>query len=118
MTAPCRERQPVRQVREHLHAHRFSRVTLDQLAVEARLSKYHLLRVFRAATGFTPWQYQTHLRIDAAQRMLRAGEPASQVACACGFADQSHFTRVFKRLLGTTPAVYVARHRRGESRHR
>jgi len=115
---PGKESQAVRQVRDHLQANALSRVTLDQLAAETGLSKFHLLRVFKAATGFTPWQYQAQLRIEAARRMLRAGEPASQVANACGFVDQSHFTRVFKGLLGITPAVYAAGHRRFWGRHR
>jgi len=115
---PRSERQAVRQVRDHLQAHASARVTLDELAAETGLSKFHLLRVFKATTGFTPWQYQAHLRIEAARRMLRAGEPPSQVANACGFVDQSHFTRVFKGLLGITPAVYAAGHRRFWGRHR
>lgn len=102
----------VRRVRDHLHAHALTRVTLDQLAIEAQLSKFHLLRLFKTATGFTPWRYQAHLRIETAKRLLRAGEPASQVADACGFVDQSHFTRMFKSMLGITPAVYAAGHRR------
>lgn len=102
----------VRRVRDYLHVHALARVTLDQLSAEAKLSKFHLLRLFKAATGFTPWQYQAQLRIEAAKRLLRAGEPPSQVADACGFVDQSHFTRMFKNLLGITPAVYANGHRR------
>lgn len=106
------EPRAIRRVRAHLHAHALTRVTLDQLSAEAGLSKFHLLRLFKARTGFTPWQYQAHLRIEAAKRLLRAGEPPSQVADACGYVDQSHFTRSFKAMLGITPAVYAAGHRR------
>lgn len=72
------------------------------------LSKFHLLRVFKAQTGLTPWQFQTQMRIDLARRLLTAGEPAGQVAVACGFVDQSHMTRRFRQLVGLTPAAYAA----------
>jgi AraC-like DNA-binding protein len=102
----------VRRARSFLADHALAKVSLDRLSAEAGQSKFHLLRTFKAATGFTPWQYQVHLRIEHAKRLLRAGEPASQVADACGFVDQSHFTRIFKGLIGITPAVYAASHRR------
>jgi AraC-like DNA-binding protein len=81
------------------------------LARESGLSKFHLLRVFRDRTGLTPWQYQVNLRLDRARRLLQRGEPASQVADACGFVDQSHFTRIFRTVVGVTPAVYAASYR-------
>jgi AraC-like DNA-binding protein len=102
----------VRRARSFLADHALGKISLDRLSAEAGQSKFHLLRTFKAATGFTPWQYQVHLRIEHAKRLLRVGEPASQVANACGFVDQSHFTRIFKSLIGVTPAVYAASHRR------
>jgi AraC-like DNA-binding protein len=111
-TAPVRPDHPaIRRARAFLAEHALTRLSLDRIALEAGLSKFHLLRTFKAATGFTPWQYQVQLRIEAAKRLLRAGEPPSQIADACGFVDQSHFTRVFKSLLGVTPAIYAASHR-------
>lgn len=100
------ERDAVRRVREHLMAEANKRVTLEQLVEIAGISKFHLIRVFRAETGLTPWQFQTQARIDMARRLLAIGEPASQVAAACGFVDQSHLTRRFRRIVGTTPAAY------------
>lgn len=100
------EREAVRRVREHLMAKANKRVTLEQLVEIAGMSKFHLIRVFRAETGLTPWQFQTQARIDMARRLLAIGEPASQVAAACGFVDQSHLTRRFRRIVGTTPAAY------------
>jgi AraC-like DNA-binding protein len=110
--SPRADRPAIRRARSFLAENALAKVSLDQLSVEAGQSKFHLLRSFKAATGFTPWQYQVHLRIEHAKRLLRAGEPASQVADACGFVDQSHFTRIFKGLIGVTPAVYAASHRR------
>ncbi|MCH4894859.1 helix-turn-helix domain-containing protein [Sphingomonas sp. SFZ2018-12] len=105
-TAQSVEREAVRRVREHLMTEANKRVTLEQLVEIAGISKFHLIRVFRAETGLTPWQFQTQARIDMARRLLAIGEPASQVAAACGFVDQSHLTRRFRRIVGTTPAAY------------
>jgi AraC-like DNA-binding protein len=97
----------VERARDLLHAHQACKLTLDHLAREAGMSKFHLIRSFRAQTGLTPWQYQTQLRIAHAKRALQAGEPPAAVAVATGFVDQSHFTRTFRSVVGTTPAVYA-----------
>ena len=83
-------------------------MTLAELADVADISRFHLLRQFKAATGLTPWQFQTQLRVEAARTQLRNGERASRVAHACGFVDQSHFTRIFRQATGMTPGVYAA----------
>lgn len=111
LTEASREHAAVRRAREYLREHALGRLPLDTLARMVGLSKFHLLRVFKAETGLTPWQYQTQLRIDVARTMLARGEPPSQVAAACGFVDQSHMTRRFRPVVGTTPAAYAAYHR-------
>lgn len=83
------------------------RVALDDLAAVAGLSKFHLLRRFRAVTGMTPGAYRRHLRIEGAKQALRRGESPSQVALAFGFVDQSHFTRAFRSETGQTPARFA-----------
>jgi AraC-like DNA-binding protein len=105
------EHRGVARARLYLAANALAKIPLDVLARESGLSKYHLLRVFRARTGLTPWQYQVNLRLDHARLLLQLGEPASQVADACGFVDQSHFTRIFRSVVGVTPAVYAASYR-------
>jgi AraC-like DNA-binding protein len=105
------EHRGVARARAYLDANALAKIPLDVLARESGLSKFHLLRVFRDRTGLTPWQYQVNLRLDRARRLLQCGEPASQVADACGFVDQSHFTRIFRTVVGVTPAVYAASYR-------
>jgi AraC-like DNA-binding protein len=105
------EHRGVSRARAYLDAHALVKIPLEVLARESGLSKFHLLRVFRDRTGLTPWQYQVNLRLDHARRLLQRGEPASQVADACGFVDQSHFTRIFRTVVGVTPAVYAASYR-------
>jgi len=62
--------------------------------------------VFKRALGIPPHAFQVQLRLARSQRLLRKGEPLARVAVETGFADQSHFTRSFKRLVGVTPGAY------------
>ena len=67
----------------------------------------HVVRAFTRRHGLAPHRYLTGRRIDLARRLLLAGLPAAEVAAAAGFADQSHLTRHFRRMLATTPAAYA-----------
>lgn len=98
----------VRAVKEHLAANLSRKVSLDDLSRVAHVSRYHLLRVFQAATGLPPHAYQNQLRVDLGKRLLAAGMSISRAATEAGFADQSHFSRVFKQYTGATPRQYQA----------
>lgn len=87
-------------------------VDLETLAKRAGLSRFQALRVFKQRYGLPPHAYQLCLRIGHARRLLLDGAPAADVAARCGFADQSHFTRHFKRLNGVTPMQYARAHTR------
>lgn len=80
--------------------------SLAQLAQAAGLSRYQLIRAFRAATGMTPHAYQLNAHINRARSSLQTGTSLAQVAHELGFADQSHFQRVFKAHAGITPGRY------------
>jgi AraC-like DNA-binding protein len=82
-------------------------VDLETLAKRAGLSRFQALRAFKQRYGLPPHAYQLCLRISHARVLLRDGVPAAHVALRCGFADQSHFTRHFKRLNGITPMQYA-----------
>lgn len=64
--------------------------------------------MFQAATGLSPHAYQNQLRVDLGKRLLAEGMDLSRVAAEAGFADQSHFTRVFRQYTGATPSQYRA----------
>jgi AraC-like DNA-binding protein len=81
--------------------------SLDALAAEAGLSKFHFIRVFSRATGQTPHAYLVNLRVNRARELLAVGTRPAEAAVAAGFADQSHLTRVFKRIVGVTPGLYA-----------
>ncbi|HKI11211.1 MAG TPA: AraC family transcriptional regulator [Candidatus Acidoferrum sp.] len=85
-------------------------ITLDELAKAAALSRFHLVRSFAQQFGLPPHAYQIHVRIKRACHLLRDGLHCVEVAPSVGFADQSHFTRHFKRIMGVTPSVYAASH--------
>jgi len=83
------------------------RITLDQLARALGSTRYFVLRAFRQATGIPPYAYLTQIRVERAKRLLQAGLPIAMVAQRVGFADQSHLTRHFRRLVGVTPGVFA-----------
>lgn len=89
-----------------LEAHYAEPVTLDQLGELAGVSKYHLLRSFTKQKGISPYRYLETIRIGKARKLLERGVPQIEVALETGFADQSHFSRFFKRLIGVTPRQY------------
>jgi AraC-like DNA-binding protein len=85
-------------------------VSLDDLAREARLSKFHLARCFRESTGLAPHQYQKLLRLHAGRRKLEAGASVGSAAQQTGFADAAHFARAFRRWLGVSPGQWASAH--------
>jgi AraC-like DNA-binding protein len=101
------EHAAVRRARAYLEERWAQRVTLAELAAHAGLSRFELARTFRAQVGLPPHAYQLDLRIARSRTRLAAGEPPAAVAAACGFCDQAHLTRVFKRAVGVTPARYA-----------
>jgi AraC-like DNA-binding protein len=85
------------------------RLALSDLAGASGLSLYHFARAFRASTGMTPMAYLQLRRCERAREMLLGGTAGlAEVAAACGFRNQSHFTRVFRRLEGETPGRWRA----------
>jgi AraC-like DNA-binding protein len=90
-----------------LTAHIGRRVSLDRVAESCGVTTFHLIRVFRRVTGFSPYAYLMVLRVNEARRLLDAGASISDAVHSCGFSDQSHLTRVFKRTLGLPPGQYV-----------
>ena len=85
-------------------------IRVAEIAAAAGLSSGHFSQGFKTATGLTPHQWLIRLRVARAMHML-ADRSASlaDIAGRCGFTDQSHFTTVFARAVGATPAVWRAR---------
>jgi len=99
---------------DHVHSHFTSELRVEELAKISGLSPYQLNRRLRIVFGITASQLLTKRRMDVASGLLREGDRAiAEVATACGYCDQSAFSRVFRRTVGLTPQQYRARHRRG-----
>lgn len=96
-----------RRVKEMMSESLHKEITLAELANECGLSVRHFARTFRKSTGVTPHQWLLKHRVDHAQELMRhRGLSLSEIALASGFADQSHFSRVFTAILGTSPGAW------------
>jgi AraC family transcriptional regulator len=85
---------------------------LAELAANVRISPYYFCRLFKQSTGLSPHQFVIRERIEHARQMLKEHRLTTvEIASNRGFSDQSHFARVFRGLVGTTPKHYASRYR-------
>jgi AraC family transcriptional regulator len=101
--APWQERRSKEIISDRLEGD----VSLAELANECRLSRSHFARAFKKTTGQSPHVWLLQRRVQKAKHLLLNSEsPISEIALAAGFADQSHLTKVFSKLVGTTPGAW------------
>lgn len=106
-TSPLREvAADVRQVRDRLADDLLNPPTLTDMALMTGLSKYQLLRRFEKVYGVPPHAWLLQQRAERARQLIRDGVDLVDAATACGFADQSHMTRIFTRQFGFTPGAW------------
>jgi len=92
---------------EAIEANLSGGLSLAEVAAAAAISPFRLSHGFRNATGVSLHQYVIGRRVEHAKVMLRTtADPIADIAAAVGFASQSHFTTVFKRVTGATPRAY------------
>jgi AraC family transcriptional regulator len=97
----------LRRVTDYMEAHCDDNIRLQDLAALVDLSQSHFSHAFKASTGVPPHRWQLQARIRRGQEMLVAGgRSLTEIAVDAGFSDQAHFTRVFRRLVGETPAAW------------
>lgn len=93
-------------VEEILHGTLDATLPLEALATAAGVHRVHLARTFRRHFGCSIGDYHRRIRVDAACRQLEAGGTIAQVAADAGFADQSHFSRVFRQIRAVSPGSF------------
>ncbi|HEX7912397.1 MAG TPA: AraC family transcriptional regulator [Paraburkholderia sp.] len=82
-------------------------VSLGEIADACNLSRSYFIRAFRETTRRTPHQWLLEQRVERARELLAHSDSSlSDIAIACGFSDQSHFTRTFSQLVGTPPGTW------------
>lgn len=100
-----------RKVQDHIERHIESAILLDDLAKLVSLSGSHFCRAFKESFADTPHAYIMRMRVARAQElMLTTSEPLSQIAIACGLADQAHLTRLFRQTMGEAPRAWRRSH--------
>ncbi|MBC8163883.1 MAG: AraC family transcriptional regulator [Roseiflexaceae bacterium] len=105
------ERPAVVQIRDYIEEHYGENISLSQIAKVIHLSPWYAARIFQQVYGLPPHAYLEGVRIRHARALLRQGRPLAWIAATTGFVDQSHFTRRFKRHLGSTPGQYAQHHK-------
>jgi AraC family transcriptional regulator len=105
--SPARDDRRLRRVDDYLRDNLAKHVSLEDLATHARLSRFHLLRLFKRRYGETPLKRLTRLRMDEAKRCLQNGRLSiSEIAIRCGYENPAHFASAFKRVEGVAPTAY------------
>lgn len=96
----------IRRACEFIRAGMTSNLSLDEIATEVGLSRFHFLRLFKANTGFSPHAYLIMRRLELVRTLIQQGFSLALAAHETGFADQSHMTRRFKAAYGITPGQF------------
>ena len=81
-------------------------ISLEELAEQVGLSRYAIIRLFKANVGLTPHAFQINLKINQARAQLKQGISLAELAVNLGFSDQSHFHKAFKAHTGITPRQF------------
>ena len=102
----CQHAKNIERIRIFIEEHYWKCFSLADIAQIIYLNPFYLLRTFSQILGVPPHIYQQQVRIRHAKQLLAQKVPIAEVASHTGFVDQSHFTRVFKKIVGMTPGEY------------
>jgi AraC-like DNA-binding protein len=111
-------RWQIDRIARHVGSNIGSPIKATDLAALVRLSASHFFHAFKDSFAETPLAYVARRRMALAQQMMLTSDvPLAQIALACGLCDQSHFTRVFRRVIGTSPHAWRRQHALGPRSH-
>lgn len=97
----------LRRIIEYIDLHLAEDLGLAELSAIAGLNPHHFAHAFKETVGMPPHRFIIEHRVDKARRFLKdRHQSIAEIAIVCGFANQSHFTEQFRRVVGTTPAKY------------
>jgi len=100
----------VRQAMVYVESNLIQDLSLAKIAAQVGFSPFHFSRLFKRFVGYPLHQYVIEKRVEVACRLMHEGQLSLKaIATQVGFADQSHFTRHFRRLRGLTPTEYLRR---------
>jgi AraC-like DNA-binding protein len=101
----------IRRLKTYVENHLAESITVADMASLVRLSPHHFCRTFRISLHDTPHAYVMRMRIERSQTLMRTSVmQLGRVAVECGFADQAHFNRAFRKRLGVSPGAWRRAH--------
>ena len=103
----CFEKKPTRYLMNYMKENYNQIFSLDELARTVNYSPFHLIRIFKAETGKTPFEYLLEIKINRAKQLIKNTKLSiTEICFSCGFNNHSHFSTVFKRKTGYSPSQY------------
>jgi AraC family transcriptional regulator len=97
----------LRQTLNYIQEHLSEEITLEAIANHVGISQYYFSHLFKQSMGVSPYQYVLRQRIERAKQLLKQSDLSiAEIALECGFANQTHLTKHFRNLAGTSPKAY------------
>ena len=97
----------IRRAEEHINLNFRDEISLAELSQISGVSPFYLNRLFCSEVGISPHTYQMHRRIERSKELLLKSYSIVEVSLEMGFTDQSHFSKFFRKIVGTTPGNYI-----------
>ena len=97
----------IQPVLDYIHKHYAEELSLESISEHFYVSKYHLSHIFKESTGVTLHTYLTNYRIQEACKLLLSGVSVQDTGAMVGFANNSHFVRIFGKIIGVSPGKYA-----------
>lgn len=97
----------IKRAKDMIHCNLEAMLRLDDMCKELSISKFKFIRVFKASTGLSPYQYYLNCKIALAKRLIEKNRDIYSAVTDCGFVDLTHLNRHFKSIYGTTAFEYL-----------